>query len=128
MNYSPKEYLWHQQRKMVYALFQNEETGRIIKTEFEPVKDWKEIFNEYNLNTRIVKRKYERDGAYRPRYPRQTGSSTKLSNPPLGSKLSVLKSKLCKILVQQASAIRSAIAQRGVELRKPFSQDEKFNL
>jgi predicted nucleotidyltransferase len=53
-NYSPKEYVWHQQRKMIYALFNDERSGRIIKTEFEPVKDWEEINNEYDAETRIV--------------------------------------------------------------------------
>jgi len=56
VNYSPKEYVWHQQRKMIYALFKDAEWERIIKTEFEPVKDWKEICNEYNSNTRVTKR------------------------------------------------------------------------
>jgi len=56
LNYSPKEYLWHQRRKMIYALFKDAESGRVIKTEFEPVKDWKEIYNEYSPNTRIVRK------------------------------------------------------------------------
>ena len=56
VNYSPKEYLWHQRRKMIYALFKDAESGRVIKTEFEPVKDWREICNEYSSNTRIVKK------------------------------------------------------------------------
>jgi len=56
VNYSPKEYLWHQRRKMIYALFKDAESGRVIKTEFEPVKDWREICNEYSSNTRIIKR------------------------------------------------------------------------
>jgi len=56
VNYSPKEYLWHQQRKMIYALFKDAEQQRIIKTEFEAVKDWKEICNEYNPNTRVIKK------------------------------------------------------------------------
>jgi len=55
VNYSPKEYLWHQQRKMIYALFKDAEGGRTTKTEFEPVKDWKEICNEYNPNARVAK-------------------------------------------------------------------------
>ncbi|KPV65514.1 MAG: hypothetical protein AOA65_0118 [Candidatus Bathyarchaeota archaeon BA1] len=55
VNYSLKEYLWHQRRKTTYALFVDGKGGRVIKTEFEPVKDWKEICNEYNLDTRIVK-------------------------------------------------------------------------
>jgi len=56
LNYSPKEYLWHQRRKMVYALFADKESGRVIKTEFEPVKDWDEICNEYGQDARIMKR------------------------------------------------------------------------
>jgi len=56
VNYSPKEYLWHQRRKMIYALFKCKEGRRVVKTEFEPVKDWKEVCNEYNPNTRVQKR------------------------------------------------------------------------
>jgi predicted nucleotidyltransferase len=56
VNYSKKEYLWHQRRKMIYALFKDAESGRVIKTEFEPVKDWREICNEYSANTRIVRK------------------------------------------------------------------------
>lgn len=56
LNYSPGEYLWHQRRKMVYALFEDRESGRVIKTEFEPVKDWREIRNEYRTDTRILRR------------------------------------------------------------------------
>jgi predicted nucleotidyltransferase len=52
-NYSPKEYIWHQNRKLIYALFNDEKSGRIIKTEFEPVKDWKEINNEYDPKARV---------------------------------------------------------------------------
>jgi predicted nucleotidyltransferase len=53
MNYSLKDYLWHQRRKMIYAYFDSEAAGRVVKAEFEPVKDWKEICNEYNTFTRI---------------------------------------------------------------------------
>ena len=52
-NYSPKELVWHQQRKMIYALFNDAKSGRFIKTEFEPVKDWKEIVNEYYSDVKI---------------------------------------------------------------------------
>mgnify|MGYP001070814130 CR=1 FL=1 len=55
-NYSPKEYVWHQKRKLIYALFSGEKTGRTIKTEFEPVKEWKEIHNEYDPKARILRR------------------------------------------------------------------------
>jgi predicted nucleotidyltransferase len=53
LNYSLKEYLWHQRRKMIYAYFDSEDAGRVVKAEFEPVKTWKEICNEYNPSTRI---------------------------------------------------------------------------
>jgi predicted nucleotidyltransferase len=52
-NFSLKEYLWHQRRKLIYALFDDAGSGRRIKIEFEPVKDWKEISNEYSPKTRI---------------------------------------------------------------------------
>jgi predicted nucleotidyltransferase len=52
-NYSSKEFVWHQQRKMIYALFNDANNGRVIKTEFEPVKNWKEIVNEYSSKVRI---------------------------------------------------------------------------
>jgi predicted nucleotidyltransferase len=53
VNYSLKEYLWHQRRKMIYAYFDSEDAGRVVKAEFEPVKTWTEICNEYNPFTRI---------------------------------------------------------------------------
>jgi predicted nucleotidyltransferase len=59
-NLSPDEYLWHQRRKLIYALFEDSKTGRTVKTEFEPVKDWKEIDNEYDSKTRIVPRGWTR--------------------------------------------------------------------
>jgi predicted nucleotidyltransferase len=55
-NYNPKEFVWHQQRKMIYALFNDEKSRRIIKTEFEPVKDWKEIEYENFSETVIVQK------------------------------------------------------------------------
>jgi predicted nucleotidyltransferase len=54
INYSAKEYCWHQRRKAIYALFRDAKTGRVIKTEFEPVKQWGEIYNEYDPRTRIL--------------------------------------------------------------------------
>jgi predicted nucleotidyltransferase len=56
VNYSPKEYVWHQKRKLIYALFADRQSGRIIKTEFEPVKNWNEIRNEYSSKTRILRK------------------------------------------------------------------------
>jgi len=55
-NLSTEEYVWHQRRKLIYALFKDQESGRIIKAEFEPVKEWKEIANEYDSEARILKR------------------------------------------------------------------------
>jgi predicted nucleotidyltransferase len=54
LNYSLEEYVWHQRRKMIYAYFDSPDAGRVVKAEFEPVKDWKEICNEYSPSTRIV--------------------------------------------------------------------------
>jgi len=55
-NYTTKEYQSHQRRKMIYGLFTDQRTGRTIKTEFEPVKDWSEIKNEYDSETRIIQK------------------------------------------------------------------------
>jgi hypothetical protein len=55
-NISPREFVWHQRRKMIYALFKDDHSGRVIKTEFEPVKDWDEIRNEYNSETRVLQK------------------------------------------------------------------------
>jgi predicted nucleotidyltransferase len=59
-NLSPEEYVWHQRRKLIYALFEDEKTGRTIKTEFEPVKDWEEISSEYDSETKISPRGWSR--------------------------------------------------------------------
>jgi len=59
-NFSPQEYVWHQQRKLIYALFNDEKSGRIIKTEFEPVKEWKEASNEYDSEVRILRKGWVR--------------------------------------------------------------------
>jgi hypothetical protein len=55
-NFSLEEYVWHQKRKLMYALFNDEKSGRMIKTEFEPVRNWNEINNEYNAETKISSR------------------------------------------------------------------------
>lgn len=59
-NLSPEEYTWHQRRKLIYTIFDDPKSGRTIKTEFEPVKDWKEIQNEYNPTNRIVQKGWTR--------------------------------------------------------------------
>jgi len=54
-NYSPEEFVWHQRRKLVYGLWKNETGKRVVKVEFEPVKGWKEIRNEYDEHLRITR-------------------------------------------------------------------------
>jgi predicted nucleotidyltransferase len=53
-NYSIKEFVWHQQRKQIYGLFDDGRSGRTIKAEFEPVKEWSEITSEYDSNAKIL--------------------------------------------------------------------------
>jgi predicted nucleotidyltransferase len=55
-NFSVKEFVWHQKRKQIYGLFDDTESGRIIKAEFEPVKAWSEITSEYEPEARIVQK------------------------------------------------------------------------
>ncbi len=55
LNYNIEEFLMHQRRKMIYAVFYDEEIGRQVKVEFEPVKEWSEIYNEYDEEMRITK-------------------------------------------------------------------------
>jgi len=52
-NLTVKEYIWHQRRKLIYGLYRDKATGRTVKTEFEPVKEWGEIRNEYSSDMRI---------------------------------------------------------------------------
>jgi len=59
-NLSPLEYLQHQQRKLIYGLFNDQKSGRIMKTELEPVKNWREISNEYDPETRILQKGWTR--------------------------------------------------------------------
>ncbi|MEM2454352.1 MAG: hypothetical protein QXN21_00170 [Candidatus Bathyarchaeia archaeon] len=44
---SPKEFLWHQRRKMIYGVFYDSLSRRRIKVEFEPVKSWCEILDDH---------------------------------------------------------------------------------
>jgi predicted nucleotidyltransferase len=53
-NLSAKEFLWHQRRKLIYGVFHDESSKRAIKVEFEPVKSWSEIQNNYNETKRIT--------------------------------------------------------------------------
>ncbi|MDI9578888.1 MAG: nucleotidyltransferase domain-containing protein [Thermoproteota archaeon] len=56
-NFTVKDFIWHQRRKMIYGVYDDREnSGRVIKAEFEPVKAWGEIKNEYHPNTRVIQR------------------------------------------------------------------------
>ncbi len=56
-NFDVADFVWHQRRKMIYGLYDDTAaSGRVIKAEFEPVKDWCEIVSEYNPNACITKR------------------------------------------------------------------------
>jgi predicted nucleotidyltransferase len=56
-NFGPKEFLWHQKRKLIYGLYDNKaRSGRVIKAEFEPVKNWEEIVSEYNPKIKILRK------------------------------------------------------------------------
>ena len=53
-NFEVSDFIWHQRRKMIYGLYDDRKnSGRIIKAEFEPVKDWNEISSEYDSAGRI---------------------------------------------------------------------------
>ncbi|MEM3577499.1 MAG: nucleotidyltransferase domain-containing protein [Candidatus Bathyarchaeia archaeon] len=54
-NISPKEFLWHQKRKLIYGVFYDDASKRAIKVEFEPVKSWNEINNEYGEIKKITR-------------------------------------------------------------------------
>jgi predicted nucleotidyltransferase len=56
-NFTVEDFVWHQRRKMIYGLYDDRpNSGRIIKAEFEPVKAWSEIKNEYNPEARIIQK------------------------------------------------------------------------
>ncbi|MDR0470564.1 MAG: nucleotidyltransferase domain-containing protein [Nitrososphaerota archaeon] len=60
-NFTVQEFVWHQRRKMIYGIYDDRpNSGRIIKAEFEPVKAWNEIKNEYDADTRITQRGWVR--------------------------------------------------------------------
>ena len=52
-HYSKKEYGRYQKRKLLYATHTSEELGRMVKMEFEPVRRWNEVQNEYQTTTLI---------------------------------------------------------------------------
>lgn len=55
-NFTVQEFVWHQRRKQIYGLFNDVNSGRAIKAEFEPVKAWGEIKSEYDSRTRILRK------------------------------------------------------------------------
>ncbi len=56
-NFDVKDFIWHQRRKQIYGLYDDRKhSGRIIKAEFEPVKAWDEVINEYDSRRCITKR------------------------------------------------------------------------
>jgi predicted nucleotidyltransferase len=55
-NFTAMEFMWHQRRKQIYGLFNDTNSRRVIKVEFEPVKAWNEIKFEYDPATRIVRK------------------------------------------------------------------------
>jgi predicted nucleotidyltransferase len=55
-NYTADEFVRHQKRKQIYGLFNDAESGRTIKAEFEPVKAWSEIASEYDPEARIFQK------------------------------------------------------------------------
>jgi predicted nucleotidyltransferase len=55
-NYTVKEFLWHQERKQIYGLFEDKKGKRKIKAEFEPVKAWNEISSEYDPQARVLQK------------------------------------------------------------------------
>ncbi len=52
-DYEKAEYGGYQQRKLIYARFSSTKLGRTINVEFEPVRRWDEIINEYPFTERI---------------------------------------------------------------------------
>jgi predicted nucleotidyltransferase len=56
LNLTSEQFVWHQQRKMIYALFDDKEGGRTIKVEFEPVKGWEDLTNEFDPRMRVLQR------------------------------------------------------------------------
>jgi len=59
-DFNLKEYVWHQKRKLIYGLFNDTKSGRIIKAEFEPVKNWNEITPNYEQSDRIFSKGWTR--------------------------------------------------------------------
>lgn len=54
-NLSMEEFVWHQRRKLIYGVFIDKPSNRHIKVEFEPVKKWSEIYNEYGEIKKVMR-------------------------------------------------------------------------
>ncbi|MEM0489364.1 MAG: nucleotidyltransferase domain-containing protein [Candidatus Bathyarchaeia archaeon] len=54
-NLSVEEFVWHQRRKLIYGVFVDKLSNRHIKVEFEPVKKWSEIYNEYGEIRKVMR-------------------------------------------------------------------------
>lgn len=52
-HYSKREYGLHQKRKLIYATYKSRGLGRTVKVEFEPVRRWEEVHNEYESTIKI---------------------------------------------------------------------------
>ena len=53
IEYEKTEYGGYQRRKLIYARFVSSKLGRKVNVEFEPVRRWDEIRNEYPITERI---------------------------------------------------------------------------
>lgn len=54
-SYSLQEYPAYELRKLIYAVIRSKKIGRPVKIEFEPVKNWSEIQNEYDKPLQITR-------------------------------------------------------------------------
>ena len=52
-HYGIQEYPYYEYRKLIYAVIRSKKINRVVKIEFEPVKKWGEIGNEYGELVRI---------------------------------------------------------------------------
>jgi len=52
-DYAKAEYGGYQRRKLIYARYPSSKLGRTVNVEFEPVRRWDEIRNEYPITERI---------------------------------------------------------------------------
>ncbi|MDR0372576.1 MAG: nucleotidyltransferase domain-containing protein [Nitrososphaerota archaeon] len=60
-DFTVQDFVWHQHRKMIYGLYDDRpNSGRVIKAEFEPVRAWNEIRNEYDSEACIAHRGWVR--------------------------------------------------------------------